>query len=396
MGFFLFQNGSVYYRKDNQSGVLATDVFKSSPLAQAKEAVVFFTEVDAKRITAADSDPVGRDEKIRTVFPTDMIAQSERIGANSYQVFGANSTVIRNIYATFGKENIKKVVPYSIGIRNVLIQKGLVPAGKTAVVLDDLGDKYILTIFQGLEVTESREISQRIAGKVVEEVLRSQKEYESRVARDTHAPEFFFISNNKGICDAVVEVGLYLSEATAYFEGSIPVFEAKVSELGVHFSLLEDVLRLRKLKELKKNSVVYMVAGGVIAGGLLYFIVGLAWYGSLNGRVTELSVKETQLQREIDGQMADKYRDVIRHSAKPDLLKIVDSFRQNIPFAFSIEQISMKDAVDRWEIQGIVYSDRRLLSDFGDTGVFKDRTIENIFVRNLPAQKVSTVLRKGE
>ena len=396
MASFLFQNGSVYYEKDDQRGVLPLDVFKASPLVRTTDAIVFFTDVDARRSVAPDSDAAKRDQMFGSLFANDVLVVAERTKGNTYQVFGAKSSVIRDIYAVFGKENIKLLVPYSVGIRSFIIDRGVVPPGKAAVVLDDLGDKYILTIFHGLEVSESREIVHMDPQKVVEEILRSQKEFESRMARDAQTPDFYFVSNSKDVCDRASVSGLYSVDAIAFIDSLMPVFKARIPMNDFHFSLPEDVVRLRQMKELKKNFWVYVGAGSVILVGVAYFLGGAIWYGSLSGRVTELAVKETHLQSEINNEMAMKYRDIIRHSPKADLLMVVNSFRENVPFGFQIEYVSLKDAPDKWDIQGVVVADRKLLSDFGKTGIFQNRTIENIFVRNLPAQKVTTVLKKGE
>ena len=396
MASFLFQNGSVYYEKDDQRGVLPLDVFKASPLVRTTDAIVFFTDVDARRSVAPDSDAAKRDQMFGSLFANDVLVVAERTKGNTYQVFGAKSSVIRDIYAVFGKENIKFLVPYSVGIRSFIIDRGVVPPGKAAVVLDDLGDKYILTIFHGLEVSESREIVHMDPQKVVEEILRSQKEFESRMARDAQTPDFYFVSNSKEVCDRASVSGLYSVDAIAFIDSLMPVFKARIPMNDFHFSLPEDVVRLRQMKELKKNFWVYVGAGSVILVGVAYFLGGAIWYGSLSGRVTELAVKETHLQSEINNEMAMKYRDIIRHSPKADLLMVVNSFRENVPFGFQIEYVSLKDAPDKWDIQGVVVADRKLLSDFGKTGIFQNRTIENIFVRNLPAQKVTTVLKKGE
>ena len=396
MASFLFQNGSVYYEKDDQRGVLPLDVFKASPLVRTTDAIVFFTDVDARRSVAPDSDAAKRDQMFGSLFANDVLVVAERTKGNTYQVFGAKSSVIRDIYAVFGKENIKFLVPYSVGIRSFIIDRGVVPPGKAAVVLDDLGDKYILTIFHGLEVSESREIVHMDPQKVVEEILRSQKEFESRMARDAQTPDFYFVSNSKEVCDRASVSGLYSVDAIAFIDSLMPVFKARIPMNDFHFSLPEDVVRLRQMKELKKNFWVYVGAGSVVLVGVAYFLGGAIWYGSLSGRVTELAVKETHLQSEINNEMAMKYRDIIRHSPKADLLMVVNSFRENVPFGFQIEYVSLKDAPDKWDIQGVVVADRKLLSDFGKTGIFQNRTIENIFVRNLPAQKVTTVLKKGE
>ena len=396
MASFLFQNGSVYYEKDDQRGVLPLDVFKASPLVRTTDAIVFFTDVDARRSVAPDSDAAKRDQMFGSLFANDVLVVAERTKGNTYQVFGAKSSTIRAIYAVFGKENIKFLVPYSVGIRSFIIDRGVVPPGKAAVVLDDLGDKYILTIFHGLEVSESREIVHMDPQKVVEEILRSQKEFESRMARDAQTPDFYFVSNSKEVCDRASVSGLYSVDAIAFIDSLMPVFKARIPMNDFHFSLPEDVVRLRQMKELKKNFWVYVGAGSVILVGVAYFLGGAIWYGSLSGRVTELAVKETHLQSEINNEMAMKYRDIIRHSPKADLLMVVNSFRENVPFGFQIEYVSIKDAPDKWDIQGVVVADRKLLSDFGKTGIFQNRTIENIFVRNLPAQKVTTVLKKGE
>ena len=396
MASFLFQNGSVYYEKDDQRGVLPLDVFKASPLVRTTDAIVFFTDVDARRSVAPDSDAAKRDQMFGSLFANDVLVVAERTKGNTYQVFGAKSSVIRDIYAVFGKENIKLLVPYSVGIRSFIIDRGVVPPGKAAVVLDDLGDKYILTIFHGLEVSESREIVHMDPQKVVEEILRSQKEFESRMARDAQTPDFYFVSNSKEVCDSASVSGLYSVDAIAFIDSLMPVFKARIPMNDFHFSLPEDVVRLRQMKELKKNFWVYVGAGSVVLVGVAYFLGGAIWYGSLSGRVTELAVKETHLQSEINNEMAMKYRDIIRHSPKADLLMVVDSFRENVPFGFQIEYVSLKDASNKWDIQGVVVADRKLLSDFGKTGIFQTRTIENIFVRNLPAQKVTTVLKKGE
>ena len=102
MASFLFQNGSVYYEKDDQRGVLPLDVFKASPLVRTTDAIVFFTDVDARRSVAPDSDAAKRDQMFGSLFANDVLVVAERTKGNTYQVFGAKSSTIRAIYAVFG------------------------------------------------------------------------------------------------------------------------------------------------------------------------------------------------------------------------------------------------------------------------------------------------------
>ena len=175
MGKYLFQSGSVYWQKEGQFGVMSKEDFAKDTSSKDISAQVLINNVDFKTLLLSDVNTHLADELVAAEFSADQVVQSEKINSALYQGMAISKDQVTETYSLFNKDAIKVFIPYPIALRAFISQKKLLNELKISIVVDDLQDRLILTIFWGMKVIETREIQKKATAKIAEEVVRSEK-----------------------------------------------------------------------------------------------------------------------------------------------------------------------------------------------------------------------------
>ena len=402
MGKYFFQNGSVYWQKDNQFGVVSKEEFKKDTFPKDNFAQVLINNIDFKTVSISDINAHLADDQIASEFSPDQVVQSEKISATVYQGMAASKDQVSETYRLFNKDAIKVFIPYPIALRSFINYKQLLNELKTSIVVDDLQDRLMLTIFWGMKVIETREIQKKATDKIAEEVVRSEKNFITNHVKEVSNPSFVFISNNKELCEAVSNIEGHKKENIAYFEELYPAFLAlDFAKFNVHFYLADEILKQRRMREFKRNLVSYTVAGAIVGVTLLYFLVGAFQEHIVMDESIKLNANRTALIEKIKSQNTLTYKDILKKREKINLFILYEDFIGNVPPGFLIENFSLalnnvNNLSGEWSFTGYMTSNKTLVSQFGCKGMFKNRVVDNIFLKNSPAQRVVLTVTKSK
>ena len=218
MGKYFFQNESVYWEKNGQFGVVSKEEFSKITYPKDTFAQVLIYNVDFKTLTLSNVDTHLSEDVVASEFSPDCVVQSERINSSVYQGMAITKEQVSETYSLFNKDAIKVFIPYQIALRAFISNKKLLDELKILIVVDDLQDRLILTIFQGMKVVETREIQKKETDKIAEEVVRSEKNFITNHVKEISNPSFMIISNNKELCEAVSNIKGHKKENIVCFE----------------------------------------------------------------------------------------------------------------------------------------------------------------------------------
>ena len=400
MSKYLFQNGSVYWQKDNQFGVVSKEDFAKDTFIKDDFAQVLINNVDFKTVTISDINAHLADDQVAALFSTDQVVQSERLNSSLYQGMAATKEQVAETYRLFNKDSFKVFIPYPIALRAFINQKKLLNETKVSIVVDDLQDRFILTIFWGMKVLETREIQKKASEKIAEEVVRSEKNFITNHAKEISKPSFIFISNNSELCEAVSKIDGHSKENIIYFEETYPAFLAlDYANFDIHFYLADEILKQKRMKEFKKNLLSYAVAGVIVGVTLIYFLFAIYQEHLVMDENIKLNTTRSVLIEKIKSRNTLSYRNILKAREKINLFQLYVNFVQNIPPSYTIENFSLvlnnlKNLSGEWTFTGFITSNKNLVEQFGTNGMFKNREVDNIFIKDTSAQRVVLTVSK--
>jgi hypothetical protein len=402
MGKYLFQSGSVYWQKEGQFGVMSKEDFAKDTSSKDISAQVLINNVDFKTLLLSDVNTHLADELVAAEFSADQVVQSEKINSALYQGMAISKDQVTETYSLFNKDAIKVFIPYPIALRAFISQKKLLNELKISIVVDDLQDRLILTIFWGMKVIETREIQKKATAKIAEEVVRSEKNFIINHIKEISSPSFMFISNNKELCEALANIEGHKAENMVYFDERYPAFLAlDFAKFNVHFHLADEILKQRRLKEFKRNLLSYSVAGSMVGLTLIYFLVAVFGEHMAMDENIKLNANRAALVEKIKSGNALVYQDILKEREKMDLFSLYGNFVENVPPGYLIQNFSLvldneSDLSGEWTFTGLITSDKSLVSQFGSKGMFKNRTVDNILLKDSPAQRVVLTVAKSK
>ena len=400
MGKYFFQNGSVYWQKDSKFGVVSKEEFPKGDFPKDNHVQVLINNVEFKTVLLSDVNTYLSDELVAAEFAVDQVVQSEKISSTLYQGMAASKEQVSETYSMFDKGAIKVFIPYPIALRAFINYKKLLNELKISIVVDDLQDRFILTILWGMKVIETREIQKKAADKIAEEVVRSEKNFITNHVKEISNPALMFISNNKQLCEAVAKLEGHKSENIVYFEEVYPAFLAlDFAQFKVHFQLADEILKLRRIKEFKRNLLSYSVAGAMVGLSLIYFLFAAIQEHMAMDENTRLNADRSALVEKIKSKDALAYRDILHKREKMNLFSLYGNFVENVPPGCLIQDFSLVlnesgNSPGGWTFTGVITSDNSLVSQFGSQGMFRTRVVDNFLLKDSPAQRVVLTVTK--
>ena len=400
MGKYFFQNESVYWQKDNQFGVVSKETFAQESYPKDDSVQILINDVEYATVPVSDIDLHRIDEIVSAKFDINQVVQAEKVANMKYQGMAATKARIAEIYGLFKRDSVKTFIPYPVALRSFIKSKGFVSNADVFFVIDDLQDRFILTIFWENSIVETREIPKKETDKIAEEVVRSQKNFISDHVKIITNPSFVCLSNNEDLCKAMSAIPGQKKESILYFNELYPAFVALESSVfNVRFNLADEVLMQKRMREFKRNLVSCGVAGGMIAVSLICFIFAFFQERILENKNVALNASYPVLVEKVKARNTLVYKDILAKREKVDLFGLYEDFLRNIPPGYSVGEFSLvlknsDDLSGTWVFDAYVLSSGGIESQFGTKGLFKDRQVQNVFGKDLPAQEVELVLKK--
>lgn len=390
MSYLIFDN-EIYYDAYGKTGILSKDKI-NSVFGATQEFSVAVIDTLQKQVAAPEKSPSKRDEVIASSFSGEYLTQSEKIAPNLFQVIAVEKPKVAEIYKHLGFERIKQIVPYGTVLREFLKDSTLLFAeNKTIVFLDHMTNQVLLTIFDNEAFTTPRRLSVAVK-RVVSELTRSEENYKA-LNKDKEGISFLIATNSKEIADEIISSGLDSKENILLFSEAYPALTGlKQGKFSMHYMLPEQFIRLRKLKVLRKRIFSFGIMATVLGALLIMLLGSLSMHKGALLRLESLQLKAVSSNEALKAAYGAKYKDILRHKAKPDFAYLVNSFLQGIPYGYKQESITIRNLPGgSYRLEAILSQEARYHSSarFSLPDAFKKARMENILVKGNPGVKVT-------
>jgi len=389
MNYLIFDN-DIYYDVDGKTGIAArdkiNDVFKGS----AKDALVAIIDTVQKQVAAPEKSPLKKDEVIAASFSGDYVIQSEQISRNLFQVIAIEKPKVAEVYKYLGFENVERLVPYGVALREFLKNNNLFGQNKRIVFLDYLDNQVLLTIFNNEVFTTPRRLSVAVK-RVASELTRSQENYKT-LNKDEKETSFLIATNSKEIMDEIISSGLETKENILYFTENFPALKGLMTgKFSMHYLLPEQFIRLRKLKAAKKHLLNLGALLGILAAFLIFLLGSFHANSTASTRLKSLLLEKKSCDKALKSAYLAKYKDILRQKKRIDIPYYFSLFFEALPPEYKIESITAVKYGRAYKFEAIVYqeTDNRSFIELALPGAFKQARKDYILVKGSPGIRVA-------
>jgi hypothetical protein len=311
MGCYLFNNDQVYFSANGQSGRVPLGEFAASALVQDKSAHILIVEPEGPAY------------------------------------FGQ----VKRIRMMFARRAIRTCVPYAQALHALLTAKKLLTPGEDLIMVDDLGDRFILTAFAGERALLTRVIFAQSPEKVIEELRRTQKSFPEKAGPLPGKVFCRIVANNPAVIEALEES---VRTKAVYLEETLPVFEV----LGkIRFSAqlvspeeaqAEKKRVFRRLNFLAGAAAVCIALAGI---GIRFYVQGKA--AIARERRLVLVHEESTLEAQLLDLAAGTCPARLAALPQADLAGVLKNFLDQLPPGARLEDADFERAADmRWSFAG--------------------------------------------
>jgi len=388
MNYLIFDS-DIYYDTKQKSGRISGQDAGLIVTGPDKDVSVAVIDTLQKHLVAPQKDVFSRDHLIAESFDSEYVTQSEQIATNLFQVIAIERAKVVEIYKCFGFENVRRLVPYAVALREFLKINNLLDAKKRIVFLDYLNPIVLLTIFHKDAFTTPRRLA--LNNRIPTEITRSQENYKN-LNKDATGIDFLIITNSEDIKDKIAASGLEANENIALAKDPYPALTAlREGKFSMHYLLPEQFIRLRRLEKMKKR----FLNLGVMAAIFSVFLAVFAFSFGIN-KDRRLALRDLRLKKRSENEKlkqgyAAKYRDIVRREARLNFDDYLESFINAVPDEYKIESM-----VIRKISPGAFRFEAVLLTDVDKTSpvlvlprIFKQAKIENVLVKGNPGVRVA-------
>ncbi len=385
---YLILDSDIYYETGEKSGRISGQDIGTVFTGEDKTVSVAVVETLQKHLAAPEKDTFSRDQLIAESFGSEYVTQSEQIGNNFFQVIAIEKAKVNEIYKCLGFENVRRIVPYAVALREFLKINNLLDVEKRGIFLDYLNPAVLLTIFHEDAFTTPRRLA--LNNRIPIEITRSQENYRN-LNKDANGVDFLIITNSKDIKDKIVASGLEANENITLVKDPYPALTGlRQGKFSMHYLLPEQFIRLRRAKEIKKRFLSLGVMAAILSVFLAVFAVSFGINKDRRLALKDLQLKERSESEKLKQAYTAKYRDMVRRGVKINFDDYLESFINAVPDEYKIESIVMRkisSGVFRFEAV-VLADDDRSCSAFVLPQHFRQAKIENILVKGNPGVRV--------
>ena len=388
---YLIVDKDVHYDIDGKTGVVAKNEIHSVLKGSAREVSVAIIDTLQKQVAAPEKFPSKRDEIIAASFTGEYLIQSERIAENLFQVIAIEKPKINEVYKCLGFENVRRVVPYAVALREFLKNNNIVDDKKRIVFLDQLGDRVFLTIFNKEMFTSPRELP-KILKELAKELMRSQASYRSQNKTDSEI-SYLIVTNSKEIADEIVLGGSDSKDNILTVQDPYPALSGlKQGRFSMHYLLPEQFIRLRKLKAAKQRLFKLSVMLAVLTFFLISLLGSFSMHKTVSARLKNLQIEEASCNEALKQAYLTKYKDIFRSQNKVNFPYSLNLFLKAIPYEYKVESVTIRSLSNsRYRFEAIVYqaTKNKPYEEITLPAAFKQARFENILVNGNPGVRVT-------
>lgn len=389
MNYLIFDN-EIYYETNGKTGIAQKDRLQDVFSVPKDGFAVAMIDTLQKTVAAPEKDSFKKDEILAGSFSADYVIQSEKVGRNLFQVIAVEKKIVNEIYACLDLENIKRVVPYAVALREFL-KKSLDESKKKIVFLDHLGNQILLTIFNNSLFTTPRRLPLESLGEIDTELERSLGNYRGQHQEERESV-FLTVTNSEVIREKLISSDRMVKENIVLLAESYPALAGlRNGEFSLHYFLPEVLIQRRKLQVLRMRAFSFGLVLSAFLVFLVIFLFSFAQHKNALLRLDSLNLEERSLSESLVRAYQSKYQDILRHKQKINFGQYIYSFLDALPRGYKAESISIKQVANgayRFEAAVCQEEKDRPFADFKLPRIFKDAVKENIFVKGSPGIRV--------
>ena len=345
MGRYLFQNGNVYFACGDDPTCMTVDDFMASAHVADKEAHVLL-------VLSTEDQPA----------------------------------MIRRISRAFPRGGIRTFVPYSLALRAYLWGQNLVPAEQPMIVIDNIGDRYLLTAYNTREAVETRVLLPQNAERIAEEVRRSRK----NLIEGLPTAACCLLGNDA----AVIEVlSAEDKENVVFFETLFPAFEVLGTvRFAVHLMAPEDAAARQRQADRRG-----LLGAGAMALLMALAGIGYGWSAVMSEQAVDTAAQEATDQR-AGGVPALKEVSIVTYQARlrqwprVDFFDVSRQFMEGLPLESRVSSVTFeRGQSDGWIFTGELVFEQKQVFPFSGHGLFTEAVSEAIVIEDKPGLKIRAV-----
>ncbi len=395
MAYLLFNN-NIYF----SDGLKVKKLIKGPSLKQDLESidVAHICVVDVDVLIAASVEyPVEKKDSILVRKFTALyehepyIIQDERIDNNLFQIIGIKEQKVREIYSLIPPDKVRTFIPYGIALRQALMNKK-VDLNKTVVFVDDLGTERLLTVFEGLKFSRTRELVNN-GQEILPEIKRSQIDFYKKTEgySNKNSADFVIIVNSQELVAEILKDPQ--KPHLEFLDITCPALEGlKAIDTLIKYKLPEEEIKKRKEIEAKKKAMTSMVSFCMVAAGFIFFVMNKCELGIVRGQCESAQQTKARLEGEITILDRQTYREDLRAHKTLNYGVVYLSLLKMIPETYSMDTFRFY-RTNRWNMELTLFpDDKGIFASIPRSKRLKGAQIKDIFVNDQPGKEVSIIL----
>ncbi|MFH0754375.1 MAG: hypothetical protein V2A70_07405 [Candidatus Omnitrophota bacterium] len=318
MGRYLFENDRVHFWHTQGQGVMSWEEFCGSDMPKDRQAHI-------------------------------LLAAEEGAGA---------FVRVREIKAVFAAGRIITLVPYAQALGVFLMERNYLDPGKIGMVLDDLGERFLLTVLSGTQVLAARIVPSLDLDKVTDEMRRTQKSIGDRKGDRS----WCVLSNHEALVKFLQASGM--EAEVNFFETFLPAMQVLGRvKFAQNMTTPEEVAG-------KKRREHWLAFIGSLTLGVLVAAAGFAYYAQqralgheMDARHQTLRQESIQAQEELKQFSVSRYQDRARRLPSMNLALNMDDLIRSLLTGMRIESVIFErdDAFQQHIAADIIFADGQFM-----------------------------------
>jgi hypothetical protein len=389
MHYFLFNN-DIWVATDRNVRRLREQERDTFAFENVKTAHVCLVDIDVMLAIAPEERPEQKDLVLSREFsrehPGEYIIQDERVGTNLFQVMGARTEKVREIYRKLPGDKIVTFAPYAMAVRAFLNTQDI-PDRKVVAFLDDWGGETLITFFEGVKFSTTRRFHDEKIERILPEIRRSAISF-SKSLKSENGP-YLVMTNNSDWAQRIL--ALDPTQAVISLTVPFPAIEGlKTAQFPVKFELPEEVIKRTREKERCAKTPYFVAAGALILLGVfcvLFYWIGLslqtAAYENVRGINVELEKKLVVLDQVV-------YRSAIQEPKGPNYGEVLYRVSHLLPPSYEMYALSFSSNGGHWQAQvDLALPSGEAFEEIPKSHLFgKDMTVNNVLVKDRPGKSI--------
>lgn len=358
---------------------------------QLKEAHICVVDIEVLIASAPESSLGTKDgilaKKFSENYSGDYVLQDEKIDNNIFQVIGIKSEKVKEVYSLIYSEQVVTFVPYAVAIRNFLFHSKI-QVNKPVVLLDDLGDEKLITVFEGLKFSRTRTIFSNKIEQILPEIKRSVINFERKLAdrKNKNAEGYIIVTNNKIFGNEIKEIEKDL--IIEVIDNVCPAFDGlRIGGFNLKYILPEEIIKKRKREGFKKRTQSLSISVLILALGSYFY-----FYNQINLEFSRKSLEQEQNRKFLLDKNLKKldplvYRDVLDQQKRINYPRVYLNISNSLPISYGTYSFDFYNKNNNWTIDEYLYSpDDELYDNILAVGTLKRAQIKDFWVNHRPGK----------